>query len=151
MPTLVRNGGLIVKSPPVALHLTLPPSFKQTRTVAIFPTPVYILEKIKSGESSCHGSFVLIEDDGISNNAAERGGFTEIKLYFRASVKEVLVGAKVRKAGYRAIWNLIFVLPEGDKRQLVYVKEENTQVVISDSEQRPPHSVTIRVVVDENS
>lgn len=97
------------------------------------------------GDSTSQGSFTLIEDDGVSNDATEKGVFTEVVVYFEATIDRVKVGAKMEKerANYKASWDLTFVLPNGDNRRIVTLDEAGGAA----SNHHHVHSVTIQIEV----
>ena len=117
-PTLVRDGGIIVLSPPVTDYLALPTPSPRTRTVCVYPTPADVLAEGRPGQRTSRGSFSLIEDDGCSNDAATDGLYTEISVFFEADEVRVVVGAYVVRAGYAATWDIDFLLPAGDERRV---------------------------------
>ncbi|UZJ56955.1 hypothetical protein CBS101457_006275 [Exobasidium rhododendri] len=118
-PTLVREGGVIVLGPAIVSHLPSPAPLNRVRTIEIYPTPSDNLKHRSPGRTVSQGSFTLIEDDGVSNEATEHGMFTEIVVYFCATEKQVTVGARVERAHYAGTWQLKFSLPESDRRNMV--------------------------------
>ncbi|KAJ7485732.1 glycosyl hydrolases family 31-domain-containing protein [Mycena latifolia] len=108
-PTLVRAGGVLVLGGACARNIY---DGVASRTALVFPAP--------SGASN--GRFILIEDDGVSNDHTGRGVYAELVLSFTAAGAnaEVVVDCKVVKGAYKLPYDVIwFELPVGDARKIV--------------------------------
>lgn len=104
--------------------------------VSVFPAP---LEAV----ADCHGSFVVIEDDGRSNAATRNGAWTEYAVFFQASAgsKSVYCGFELLRGGFAGHWDLTFKLPQGDTRALL-PKDDSAHVATVNEE-----GVRFRVMV----
>ncbi|CAE6422966.1 unnamed protein product [Rhizoctonia solani] len=113
-PVLVRAGGILVLSNKCTKTVY---DGEATRVAHIFPSPNPQVDGAK-------GSFRLVEDDGKTNDHAEKGTFTELELVFRADPggngqQEVEVDVKELQKSYALPYSIIwFILPAGDKRKL---------------------------------
>lgn len=113
--------------PAVQDYVPLPQSGLIRREFHIYPTPVEVLRERKGSSTTSQGSFVLIDDDGVNNEATRLGHFTQTRVFFDADCDKVKVGAVVEIAEYSGSWDLTFVLPEGDQRRLVVGKSPQTR------------------------
>lgn len=121
LPTLVRDGGMIVLGPPCERHAREHiGNVRQARHVQLFPRP----------EGDSKGQFRLIEDDGTSNEATRHGRFTELRLYFDAvgSASKIQVGVDVGQVGFSGVWTFSFEMPEGDGRALDLRVDQKDQI-----------------------
>ncbi|KAJ7141312.1 glycosyl hydrolases family 31-domain-containing protein [Mycena epipterygia] len=102
-PALVRAGGVLVLGGACTRNIY---DGVASRTVLVFPTPT----------GASHGSFTLVEDDGVSNAHTGKGVYTELVVSFTTggAGAEVVHGAY--KLPYEVIW---FELPAGDERKVV--------------------------------
>jgi alpha-glucosidase len=113
-PVLVRAGAVIILGGACARNIH---DGVASRTALVFPTP--------KGES--HGSFTLIEDDGVSNDHTGMGVYTELVVSFAATEAKVVVDYEVVHGAYKLPYEVIWIeLPVGDKRKVV-VKEGKTE------------------------
>lgn len=114
-PFLVRAGGTLVLAPSGMTSVMKPAASRRVRHVTIFPAPSQA-----AGEGESCGHFMLIEDDGVSNGATERGEMSEIEISWAVTgPEEVRVGYRLNARGYRGEWKLLVSLPDGDGRRLV--------------------------------
>ncbi|CAE6391128.1 unnamed protein product [Rhizoctonia solani] len=113
-PVLVRAGGILVLSNKCAETVY---DGETTRVAHIFPS-------LSSKTDGAKGSFKLIEDDGKTNEHAEKGVFTELELSFQVNLGEkgeqnVEVDVKELKTAYSLPYKIVwFILPPGDGRKL---------------------------------
>ncbi|CCO29120.1 hypothetical protein BN14_03122 [Rhizoctonia solani AG-1 IB] len=113
-PTLVRAGGILVLSNKCAETVY---DGEATRVAHIFPS-------LNSETNGAEGSFKLVEDDGKTNEHAEKGVFTELELSFQVGLGErgrqdVVVDVKELNNTYSLPYDIIwFILPPGDDRKL---------------------------------
>ncbi|CAE6422163.1 unnamed protein product [Rhizoctonia solani] len=113
-PVLVRAGGILVLSNKCTKTVY---DRETTRVAQIFPS-------LNSQVDGAKGSFRLVEDDGKTNDHAEKGAFTELELSFQVGSGEkgqqvVEVDVKELKNAYALPYNVIwFVLPVRDSRKL---------------------------------
>ncbi|CUA71205.1 alpha-glucosidase [Rhizoctonia solani] len=113
-PVLVRAGGILVLSNKCTKTVY---DGETTRVAQIFPS-------LNSQVDGAKGSFRLVEDDGKTNDHAEKGAFTELELSFQVGSGEkgqqvVEVDVKELKNAYALPYSVIwFVLPVGDSRKL---------------------------------
>ncbi|MCO5589851.1 hypothetical protein L7F22_043820 [Adiantum nelumboides] len=131
LPTLIREGGIYVLGPTLNRNMPSPASKSKEYDVYIFPCPVEV-EKERRSSNISNGSFILFEDDGITNAATFKGQFTEIQLSFEVakdSKDTVYVGIDIIHANYSGEWKIKFVLPTKDERQIV-LKEKDKNVNI---------------------
>ncbi|KAG8732857.1 hypothetical protein FRC11_010456 [Ceratobasidium sp. 423] len=113
-PVLVRAGGVLVLSNKCAATVY---DGEATRVAHIFPS-------LNSQVDGAKGSFKLVEDDGKTNEHAEKGSFAELELSFQVSPGEkgqqtVEVDIKELSNSYTLPYNIIwFILPIEDTRKL---------------------------------
>ncbi|KAJ6625766.1 glycosyl hydrolases family 31-domain-containing protein [Mycena sp. CBHHK59/15] len=108
-PVLVRAGGALVLGGACAWNIY---DGVKERTAVVFPAP--------SGAS--HGSFTLVEDDGVSNDHTGKGVYTELVLSFAVAEgnSEVVVDYEAVHGAYKLPYEVIWVeLPVGDTRKVV--------------------------------
>ncbi|KAF8685452.1 glycosyl hydrolase 31 family [Rhizoctonia solani] len=113
-PALVRAGGILVLSNKCAETVY---DGEATRVAHIFPS-------LNSESNGATGSFKLVEDDGKTNEHAEKGIFTELEISFQVNPgekgkQEVQVDVKELNSAYPLPYTVIwFILPPGDGRKL---------------------------------
>ena len=108
-PTLVRENGIMPLAGPTKSHV-FDTAARTQRVIRLFPAPP---EKTDSKPVT----FNLIEDDGISNDAAA-GKFTEIALTCSIEAGAVHLSIENVHAAYAGNWQWVIELPEGDSRKL---------------------------------
>lgn len=106
----MRDGGILVLGNECKANVWDAVS-RSERTVVLFPTP-------GQGSRVSKGSFVVVEDDGHSNDATVRSVWTEYEISFTAMAKTVLVSVRMIHSRYKGRWKLRFHLPSGDEREL---------------------------------
>jgi len=114
-----------------------------SRIALLFPTPAsgksYAGSSLPSPilESGSYGSFILIEDDGQSNDHTLRGVYTEIELSFKVTYAEheevVEVDYELTHAGWPLPYSSIELrLPASDNRKIVVAEGKSVRTQMGD-------------------